>query len=74
MPRTAAVQTTAIKAGYGPTKTTSGQRGRKTLDAGEVELRLRSGDADSTNYPQDGIVAHIRELVDAMMAEYVPTA
>ncbi len=47
---------------------------RKTLDAGEVELRLRSGDADSTNYPQDRIVAHIRELVDAMMAEYVPTA
>ena len=47
---------------------------RKTLDAGEVELRLRSGDADSTNYPQDGIVAHIRELVDALMAEYVPQA
>lgn len=46
---------------------------RKTLDAGEVELRLRTGSADSTNYPMDGIVAHIRALIDGLMAEYAPT-
>lgn len=47
---------------------------RKTLDANEVEIRLRHGDADNTNYPLEGIVAHIRQLVDAMMAEYEPIA
>jgi prolyl-tRNA synthetase len=45
---------------------------RKTLDAGEVELRLRKGDGDNTNYAREGIVAHIRELVDGLMAEYEP--
>ncbi|MCA9832979.1 MAG: proline--tRNA ligase [Thermomicrobiales bacterium] len=44
---------------------------RKTLDAGEVELKLRSDD-QSVNVPLDGIVGHIRELVDGMLAELQP--
>lgn len=46
---------------------------RKTLDAGEVELKLRSGD-ESSNVPRDGIVTHIRELVDGMLAELEPVS
>lgn len=46
---------------------------RKTLDANEVELRLRTDD-QSVSVPMDGIVTHIRELIDAMMDEFVPTA
>ncbi len=45
---------------------------RKTLDANEVELRLRTDD-QSVTVPMDGIVTHIRELIDAMMAEFTPT-
>jgi prolyl-tRNA synthetase len=45
---------------------------RKTLDANEVELRLRTDD-QSVSVPMDGIVTHIRELIDALMAEFVPT-
>lgn len=44
---------------------------RKTLDAGEIELRLRAED-ESSMVPQDGIVGHIRELVDGMLAEFEP--
>lgn len=44
---------------------------RKTLDANEVELKLRSDD-QSVNVPLDGIVGHIRELVDGMLAELQP--
>lgn len=44
---------------------------RKTLDAGEVELKLRSA-AESSNVPLEGIVGHIRDLVDGMLAEYEP--
>ncbi len=44
---------------------------RKTLDAGEVELRLRTAD-ESSMIPQDGIVEHIRNLVNDMLAEYEP--
>ena len=44
---------------------------RNTLDAGEIELRLRSAE-ESSMIPQDGIVEHIRELVDGMLAEYEP--
>ena len=47
---------------------------RKTLDAGEVELRLRKNDGDNTNYAREGIVAHIRHLVNGLMAEYEPVA
>ena len=46
---------------------------RKTLDADEVELRLRTDD-QSINVPQEGIVPHIRQLIDGLMAEYVPLA
>lgn len=46
---------------------------RKTLDAGEVELRLRSAD-ESSMVPQAGIVEHIRQLVDGMLAEYEPVS
>jgi prolyl-tRNA synthetase len=45
---------------------------RKTLDAGEVELKLRVDD-QSVNVPLAGIVGHIRELVDGMLAELQPT-
>ncbi|MCO5218154.1 MAG: proline--tRNA ligase [Thermomicrobiales bacterium] len=44
---------------------------RKTLDAGEVELKLRSDD-NSINVPLDGIAGHVRELVDGMLAELQP--
>lgn len=44
---------------------------RKTLDASEVELKLRSED-QSVNVPMHGIVGHIRELVDGMLAELQP--
>lgn len=44
---------------------------RKTLDAGEVELKLRSDD-NSINVPLDGIAGHVRELVDGMLAELKP--
>ena len=44
---------------------------RKTLDAGEIELRLRHED-ESSNVPREGIVEHIRQLVDGMLAELEP--
>lgn len=44
---------------------------RKTLDAGEVELKLRR-ESESKNVPLDGIAAHIRELVDSMLAKLQP--
>ncbi len=44
---------------------------RKTLDAAEVELKLRSDD-QSITVPLEGIVGHIRELVDGMMQELQP--
>ncbi len=44
---------------------------RKTLDKGEVELKLRSSD-ELLTAPLDGIVQQVRELVDGMLAEYAP--
>lgn len=44
---------------------------RKTLDNGEVELKLRSAE-EMLTAPMDGIVAQVRELVDGMLAEYNP--
>lgn len=45
---------------------------RKTLDAGEVELRLRTED-ESTMVSKDVIVDHIREMVHSMLEQFVPT-
>lgn len=46
---------------------------RKTLDAGEVELRLRT-ESESNMVPQEGIVQHIRGMVDRMLAKYEPNS
>lgn len=44
---------------------------RKTLDAGEVEFKLRA-EAESKNLPMNGIVETLRETIDAMLAELMP--
>lgn len=44
---------------------------RKTLDAGEVEFKLRA-EAESKNLPMNGIVEKLRETIDAMLAELMP--
>ena len=46
---------------------------RKTHDAGQAELKLRTDD-QSVDVPLHGIVGHVRELIDGMLAALQPVS